>query len=91
VRHSQRKRRATGLPHLSLRRHPLTLPADLAVDPVLEAFFEFEGVLSCVVICRFSRMAAELRALGSASAKLSQVEAFRREAQKWTLYFITCG
>jgi hypothetical protein len=30
LRHSQRKRRATGLHHLSPRRHSLTLPADPA-------------------------------------------------------------
>jgi hypothetical protein len=28
LRHSHRKRRVTGLPHLSPRRHPLTLPPD---------------------------------------------------------------
>ncbi len=30
LRHSQRKRRATGLPRLRPRRHPLTLPPDAA-------------------------------------------------------------
>ena len=45
LRHSQRKQRANGLPGLSLRRHPLTLPADQTgrFAPALPAEFWLLG------------------------------------------------